>query len=235
MRAAADLDHATGDPDLPVGRHLEAEPAGAADRFALVDRQALRQRRAGRQQPAAQVRARRAGTGVLDHRAVLQEEEAREHAVAFAREHVRHRARAVAAVLREQRPPSAPRGARRRTTRAGSRAARCRCRPTAAARARSPAARPSMAARSARCAAGRAMLRRIGGQRPHVAVGARPESRRRSSRASRGRRACMSSRTTCAVPSVGMPGERHLERRREDAHARGRASSTAARTSFPTG
>ena len=41
---------------------------GPADRLALVDRQALRQRRAGREQPAAEVRARRSGARILDHR-----------------------------------------------------------------------------------------------------------------------------------------------------------------------
>ena len=103
---------------------LEAEAAGPADGLALVDGEPLRQRRAGREQPAAEVGARGAGARILDDRAVLRRRRSAPSTRSpSAREDVRHRALAVAAVREQQ--LGARRGAAHRVgaTRAGSRAA----------------------------------------------------------------------------------------------------------------
>jgi hypothetical protein len=96
--------------DLAVGGDLEAEPARPSDRVALREGKPLRQRRAGGDQPAAEIRARRAGARILDHRAVLREEEARDEraravgrvALRVGREDVGHRSLAGVTVRKQQ-------------------------------------------------------------------------------------------------------------------------------------
>ena len=142
----------------------------------------LRQRRAGRDQPAAEVGAGRAGARVLDDRAVLREEEPHDHRAARrsrradrrpARRHTPWRAGRCGRARAEDRL-AARRGEPHRRRRAESRAA-----PTpvstqsggaAGSGATSASANASIAASSARGAATGRVSRRIGLQRPRVAA-----------------------------------------------------------------
>src|SRR5882672_517398 len=71
---ATDLDDASGNANRAFGIDRKAQPARTADRGTLIERQSLRQRRTRRQQPAAEIRACRAGARILDDRAVLGKE-----------------------------------------------------------------------------------------------------------------------------------------------------------------
>src|SRR6266436_6492032 len=64
-RAAAELDDPPRDENASFGIDGEPEPATAPDRIALGDGERPRTRRAGRDQPAAEVGAGRAGSRVL--------------------------------------------------------------------------------------------------------------------------------------------------------------------------
>ena len=80
-RAAPELDHASRDEDLAFGIDEQSEPAAAPNGFALSDGKRQRPQRAGCHKPAAEIRAGGARAWILEHCAVLREEESREHAV----------------------------------------------------------------------------------------------------------------------------------------------------------
>ena len=99
-RAPPQLDDAARYENSPAGVHGEPEFAAPAHRFALGDGPLLRKQCTRRDQPAAQIRARRACSWILDDRAVLGKEKARQDRTRFVlRPDVGHRARDACAEL----------------------------------------------------------------------------------------------------------------------------------------
>ncbi len=187
----------------PLGGHFEPEAARPSDRLALVDRELLRQRGARREEPPAQVGARRAGARILDA-----SRRAWERRTARGRGRLRARTRTPSTAGRCCRgPPSRRRRgvARRTASNVASGSTSCSD-PVSTHNGRSRRSRsasPSMAARSARRRRRRAVLRRIGRQRPHVALRFHGDHAGLHLELHAIARFARASRTTCAVPSVG--------------------------------
>ena len=90
--AAAKLDHIAAHPHLTLRIHAQAQGRRPADVLALRDVELAGKRPVHCEAPAAEVRRRRAGGRILQYRAPLREEEAREERRPGRRKHVHHAA-----------------------------------------------------------------------------------------------------------------------------------------------
>src|SRR5438477_1390331 len=222
QRAAAQVHHATRYANAPLGGDFESKPAASRDGLALIDGEALRQTRAGSEQPSAEICARRSGARIFNHGAVLRKKEPRENVLPFACEHVCHRPRSVAAVhlqracirrcafdgveRRERNDQLLASGVDPQRRRIGK---------------ITDIETEHRGKVNARCG-WRAMFRRVGFERPDVAL--RLPRNDAGTQFERHRIAGIAKRTdNMSGAERWMAGKRHLESRRENAHVRGRA------------